>query len=202
MAGIQAMRAWDGDFWARKLSMFFFLSFFFLLPILRLKDPLPLRSFVFVHNDRRIRVETLVGDSNTLIEELKDVEAEDKDAGAGGTNAGATGGGKGKGKRDNAKGKGRGGEALADGAAAEEPLVDGAEAEGEGDGAAGKSKKKKKKKRGGAGGVKGKGPGGEKVRVNQLNRHVFFFCPKKTFESILHQRGQLPRFCPQFTVER
>eukprot|EP00752_Nemacystus_decipiens_P001274 g1270.t1 len=107
--------------------------------------------------ERRIRVESLIGDSNTLIEELKDVEPEDKDAAAG-ANTGASGG-KGRGKRDNAKAKGgRGGEAAADGS--EEAVADGAaeaEADGDGDGAAGKGKKKKKKKKGGTGGVKGKG---------------------------------------------
>lgn len=80
---------------------------------------------------RRIRVESLIGDSNTLIEELKDVEPEDKDAAAGtGAGAGAAGGGKGKGKRDNAKSKGKGGEAAlaADGAEEAAAAADGAAA--------------------------------------------------------------------------
>eukprot|EP00903_Cladosiphon_okamuranus_P007249 g7034.t2 len=131
-------------------------------------------GFVAVDDkERRIRVESLFGDSNTLVEELKEVEPEDKDAAAG-TNTGIAAVGKGKGKRDNntkgkGKGKGKGGESLADGGVAEEAGADGgpADAEGEGgDGAAGKSKKKKKKK-GGAGGVKGKGAGAEKDRATE-----------------------------------
>lgn len=113
----------------------------------------------------RIRLESLIGDSNTLIEELKDAEPDnDKDAAAG-TNTNTNAGGKGKGKRDNtnANTRGKGGGTLADGGAggagaAEEALLDGsAEVEGEADGGAGKGKKKKKKK-------KGKGTPGEKVR--------------------------------------
>ncbi len=128
-------------------------------------------------NGRRIRVEPLIGDSSTLIEELKDAEAEDKDKDKAGNAAstGGTGGKGGKGKRDAAaagKAKGKGGEAaaLADGVGAaavpEEDSKDlGAaelEGEGEGEGAAGKSvgKKKKKKKKGGAAGAAGGGGGG------------------------------------------
>lgn len=141
-------------------------------------------------------MESLIGDSNTLIEELKDVEPEDKDAAAG-TNICAAGG-KVKGKRDNTKSKSKGGESLAD-SVAEEAGVDGggAEVEGEGgDGAAGKSKKKKSKKKGGAGGVKGKGAGGEKVRVESNPIQLVLLPHEQVHEKYIN-RGTCRVLCPQ-----
>ncbi|CAN0142172.1 unnamed protein product, partial [Ectocarpus sp. 12 AP-2014] len=130
--------------------------------------------------ERRIRLEALLGDSNTLVEELKDAtDAAAAAAAAGSTktskknDAGTSTGddkgkdpptatattttGKGKGRRDN--GGGKGDKAKGGDAGEEEKPDGGAEGEGQAGGsgekeasAASKSKKKKKKKKGGGGG--------------------------------------------------
>ncbi|CAM9781452.1 unnamed protein product [Scytosiphon promiscuus] len=95
--------------------------------------------------ERRIRVEALMGDSNTLIEELKDFDT------AAPSN------------RNDAKGKAKSGDTPAGPSSAAVDEEEGIKAEGEGDaetsGASGKSKKKRKKKKGGGA---GKAPAVEK----------------------------------------